>query len=109
MNWINLYPSSIVSSDDFIRAVQVSGRKLCIIKKENEFYAVQNNCPHAGADLSKGWCTKGKLICPYHRHEFDIKTGRGSEGQGNYIEVYLVELREDGLYIGIPKPWWKLW
>ena len=109
MNWINLYPFSITSSDDFIRPVQVSGLRLCILKIGNDFYAVENKCPHAGADLSKGWCTNGKLVCPYHRHEFDIKTGRGAEGQGNYIETYPIELREDGLYIGISKPWWKFW
>jgi len=109
MNWFNLYPSSITSSEDFIRPVQVSGLNLCILKIGGDFYAVQNKCPHAGADLSKGWCTNGKLVCPYHRHEFDVKTGRGAKGQGNYIETYPTELREDGLYIGISKPWWKFW
>ena len=109
MNWINLYPFNVTSSNDFIRHAEVSGLKLCILKIGNDFYAVQNKCPHAGADLSKGWCVNGKIVCPYHRHEFDIKTGRGAEGQGNYIETYPIELREDGLYIGISKPWWKFW
>jgi 3-phenylpropionate/trans-cinnamate dioxygenase ferredoxin subunit len=109
MNWINVYPYNVTSSNDFIRSVEVSGLKLCILKIGNDFYVVQNKCPHAGADLSKGWCVNGNIVCPYHRHEFDIKTGRGAEGQGNYIETYPIQLREDGLYIGIPKPWWKLW
>ncbi len=109
MNWIKILPDRISSSEDFIITVQVSGRKLCIVKLGKEFYAVQNKCPHAGADLSKGWCALGKLVCPYHRHEFDLISGRGAEGQGNYIDTYPIELREDGLYVGISKPWWKLW
>ena len=109
MKWFKIYPQQIFQSEDFIRTVQVDGKKLCIIKTEGEFYAVQNKCPHAGADLNNGWCAAGKLVCPYHRHEFDLKTGRGAEGQGNYIDTYSLELREDGLYIGIPKPWWKFW
>lgn len=109
MNWINILPASITASEDFIRTVQVSGRKLCIVKTGNEFYAVQSKCPHAGAELSNGWCASGKLVCPYHRHEFDLKTGRGAKGQGNYIDTYPIELREDGLYVGISKAWWKFW
>jgi len=109
MKWIRVFPAGIESSEDFIRTVQVSGKKICVLKVADKFYAVQNKCPHAGADLSKGWCISGKLICPYHRHEFDLKTGRGAEGQGNYINTWPVELRTDGLYIRISKPWWKFW
>ncbi|MFA6947286.1 MAG: Rieske (2Fe-2S) protein [Pedobacter sp.] len=109
MNWYKVLPPEIRASEDFIKTIQVAGRKLCIVKVADQFYAVQNKCPHAGADLSGGWCTSGKLVCPYHRHEFDLKTGRGAEGQGDYIDTYPLELREDGLYIGIAKPWWKFW
>lgn len=109
MKWFKIYPKQIVDSEDFIRTVQVTGKKLCIIKVEGDFYAVQNKCPHAGADLSNGWCAHGNLVCSYHRHEFDLKTGRGAEGQGNYVDTYPLELRDDGLFIGIAKPWWKFW
>lgn len=109
MKWFKIYPQQIADSADFIRTVQVDGKKLCIIKVKEDFYAVQNKCPHAGADLSNGWCSKGNLVCSYHRHEFDLKTGRGAEGQGNYIDTYPLELREDGLFIGIAKHWWKFW
>lgn len=109
MKWFKIYLQYVNGSEDFIRTVHVAGKKLCIIKLEGEYFAVQSKCPHAGADLSNGWCTNGNLICPYHRHEFDLKTGRGAEGQGNYINTYPVELREDGLFIGIESPCWKFW
>jgi nitrite reductase (NADH) small subunit/3-phenylpropionate/trans-cinnamate dioxygenase ferredoxin subunit len=31
---------------------------------------------HAGAPLKNGWCERGKVICPFHRHEFDLISGR---------------------------------
>ena len=109
MNWIKLFPLTILSSEDFIKKVTGSGKKLCLVKTEGKLFAIQNKCPHAGAQLSNGWCSKGKIICPYHRQEFDLETGRGADGEHNYVDTYPIEIQEDGVYIGIEKPWWKFW
>ena len=108
MRWIKIFPSSILSSDNFLKLVRVSGKKLCIVKLEDKIFAVQNKCPHAGADLSGGWCANGNLVCPYHRHEFNLETGRGTAGQGDYINTFPVEIRDDGVYVGLKEPWWKV-
>lgn len=107
MKWFKLFAAGILTSPDFIKLVTVSGKKLCIVKEGQRIFAVQNKCPHAGADLSQGWCDKGNLVCPYHRHEFNLETGRGAPGQGDYINTYPVEIREEGVYVGIKEPWWK--
>jgi nitrite reductase/ring-hydroxylating ferredoxin subunit len=103
MNWIKLFNNEILQQEDFIRRMRIDGKKLCIIKSGHEFFATQVYCPHAGADLSLGWCKNGNLVCSYHRHEFDLKTGRGAPAQGDYINTYPVELREDGIYIALPE------
>lgn len=107
MKWFKLFAAGILTSPDFIKLVTVSGKKLCIVKEGQRIFAVQNKCPHAGADLSQGWCDKGNLVCPYHRHEFNLETGRGAPGQGDYINTYPVEIREEGVYVGIKEFWWK--
>ncbi len=107
MKWFKLFAAGILTSPDFIKLVTVSGKKLCIVKEGQRIFAVQNKCPHAGADLSQGWCDKENLVCPYHRHEFNLETGRGAPGQGDYINTYPVEIREEGVYVGIKEPWWK--
>jgi nitrite reductase/ring-hydroxylating ferredoxin subunit len=66
MNWIKLFPLTILSSEDFLEKVTISGKKLCVVKTDGKLFAIQNKCPHAGAQLSNGWCSKGKIICPYH-------------------------------------------
>jgi nitrite reductase/ring-hydroxylating ferredoxin subunit len=109
MNWIKLFPLSILSTEDFLKKVTVSGKNLCLVKTDGKLYAIQNKCPHAGAELSNGWCIKRKIICPYHRHEFDLETGRGDPGQGNYVDTYPVEIKDDGVYVGIDEPWWRFW
>lgn len=96
------------SADNFIRGVRVGGRKLCVIKDNGKYFVVKNRCPHAGGDLSGGWCENGSLICPLHRHAFDLNTGRGAPGQGNYIDTYPVELVDGELFVTLPA-WWEFW
>jgi len=105
MNWFKI--DVFIPNHDFIKQILVNGKKLCLIKDKDECYAIQNTCPHAGGILSGGWCKNGNIVCPVHRWEYNLKTGRGAEGQGDYLVTYPVELREDGIYIGFKESLWK--
>jgi nitrite reductase/ring-hydroxylating ferredoxin subunit len=105
MNWIKILPTTEFSSGNFIRLINAGGRKICLVKIDGEFFATQSRCPHAGADLSQGFCKDKKLICAFHRYEYDLETGRGSPGQNDYIRTYPLEIRDDGLYIGFEEKW----
>ncbi|WP_432713312.1 Rieske (2Fe-2S) protein [Pedobacter sp.] len=94
-----------IPNEDFVQQINVGGRKLCLVKNKGEVFVLANVCPHAGGILSNGWCKNGQLVCPVHRREYDLKTGRGAEGQGDYINVFPVENRSDGLYIGLKESW----
>ncbi len=96
-----------IPEEEFVKQIMVEGKKLCLVKHEGEFFVVQNYCPHAGGVLSGGWCKNGHLICPIHRWEYNLQTGRGAEGQGDYINKYPVELRADGIYVGFKENWLK--
>ena len=85
----------------FIKKVNAGGKQLCLVSDGRKIYALGSKCPHAGADLSTGWCENQKLICPFHRYSYSLVTGRGSEGQNDYIDTYPVEIRADGIYIEI--------
>ena len=89
-----------IPAGDFIRQISVAGKKLRLLRHQNEIHLVQNSCPHAGGILSGGWCEHGKLIRPIHRYAYDLSTGRGAEGQGDYIDLYPVKEEPDGLYAG---------
>lgn len=109
MKWFKISGLDVSSETKFMKKINVSGKKIIIVKSDGKLYATDTRCPHAGADLSQGWCSHGNVVCPYHRHEFNLETGRGKEGQGNYINTYPVEVREDGVYVGFSAPWWKFW
>lgn len=107
MIWVKVLSKQEEQTDDFVKMVMANGKKICLIKTEGNFYAIQNTCPHAGGILSGGWCKEGHIVCPIHRYEYDLKTGRGAEGQGDYVHVYPTEWRPDGLYVGLKESLWK--
>jgi nitrite reductase (NADH) small subunit/3-phenylpropionate/trans-cinnamate dioxygenase ferredoxin subunit len=106
MNWYQI-PGIQLNGNPFIKRVKAGGKTLCLVGFENKIYALSARCPHAGGDLTAGWCKEGKLICPVHRYSYSLETGKGSEGQNDYIESYLVEIRDDAVYVGISSFWEK--
>ena len=78
-----------------------AGKKLCIVKQGDEIHACSAKCPHAGGNLAEGYLDAlGQLVCPLHRYKFNITNGRNVSGEGYFLKVYPVEIREDGLFIG---------
>lgn len=82
--------------------LEVDGRKVCIAHSKEGFFAVNNRCPHNGFSLGQGFCTEDNaIVCPLHRYRFDLRTGRARSGLGDYVETYPLEVRPDGIYIGL--------
>ncbi len=105
MKWIALNKQEL--KDATIQLITVEGLKICLVKYNNEYFATSAKCPHAGADISQGWCENGYLICPFHRYKYNLKTGRGFTGQGDYIEKYPIKENNNQLFIGLKQKWWK--
>ncbi len=112
MRWIKIYDFKLHGSEPqlkgSVRSVEVENKRICLVYDGQNYYAMDDRCPHAGARFGAGgWCEQGQLICPVHRHKFDVQTGRGS--MGDYVETYLVEKREEGVFVGFKrKKWWRI-
>ncbi len=102
--WIKV-AENIPVKEVFIRKIKAGNQNLCLVGFEGKLYAVSAKCPHAGGELAGGWCEKGQIICPIHRYQYDLKTGKGAAGQGDYIDTFPVEVRADGIYVQIKKRW----
>jgi len=53
----------------------VQGTCVALFNVEGTIHAIDDECPHAGASLSAGGVKDGKIGCPWHTAEFDLKTG----------------------------------
>jgi nitrite reductase/ring-hydroxylating ferredoxin subunit len=92
----------------FIKKVKAGNKSICLVGYEGKLFALSARCPHAGGDLSIGWCKNEKIICPFHRYSYNLYTGKGSEGQNDYINTYPIEIRDGSVYIGIVSFWEKI-
>lgn len=82
--------------------IEVAGKKVCVLKSRNELRACAAKCPHASGKLAEGFIDAlGNIVCPIHRYKFDPANGRNVSGEGYYLKTYLLEVRGDGIYIGI--------
>ena len=105
MRWYKIFDLGQLQQPGIFK-VQVAGKTLCAVVANKQVQVLAARCPHAGADLSTGWRDGEYLICPRHRYGYDLQTGRGKPGQGDYVPIYPTQTRADGVYVGI-KSWWS--
>lgn len=77
-------------------------RQVCMVKLEDGFHAVSNNCPHAGVQLHMGACNKkGILVCPAHGYKFDVRSGRSADGNGYVLKTFRIKEVDGEYFVGI--------
>ncbi|MSQ79625.1 MAG: Rieske (2Fe-2S) protein [Flavobacteriaceae bacterium] len=93
-----------------VRTVEVNGFQVCLARLQDGYFAVNDVCPHAGHKLGQGICTHdGRVICPYHRYTYDLRSGQGDPQQGDRVGTFPVETRADGVYIAFEEEEKKRW
>ena len=55
--------------------ITAGGKELVVTKLEGNYYAIDDICTHAGAELHEGELNNSELTCPWHGAKWDIKTG----------------------------------
>ena len=85
-----------------MRIIEVNNKKISLARWNQSLYAFGYKCPHAGGILSDGYLDpSGIIVCPLHRYKYNIKNGFNVSGEGFYMKTFPVELRSDGIYVGI--------
>ncbi len=71
--------------------------RICISHTKDGFFAIQNECSHAGADLHKGFINEqNEIVCPLHSYCFELKTGKNTRGGAISLRIYKLEWRSNG-------------
>ncbi len=104
INWYKIsdHINEINFADNNIAIVEINEKKICIGKHNNNFFAFAYQCPHAGGFLADGFIDAlGNIVCPVHLYKYSIQNGRNTSGEGFYLKHWQVEIRSDGVYIGL--------
>ena len=82
----------------------VDGKCVVLMKLEGRFYVLDNYCPHKGGPLARGtFDDQGFLVCPWHKYQYDPKTGHSPPGFDDPpVKHYQTEMHDDGLYVSFP-------
>jgi apoptosis-inducing factor 3 len=58
-----------------MRQVEVEGLKILLARDGDTVFAVDATCPHAGGPLAEGVRRGDRVVCPWHKAAFCLKTG----------------------------------
>ncbi len=105
--WYKIFNSLEEAENRFgvfdVFAVKAGGKKICIARTTDGFFAVDDACPHLGQSLAEGKCNyKGEIVCPWHSYRFDMESGEEVSGNGcRSVNTYPIKVDSEGLYVGV--------
>ena len=94
--------SEINFSATGLAEVQVNNKTICIALNKNKLFACTQKCPHAGGIMANGYIDAlGNIVCPLHRYKYSLHNGRNTSGEGYYLKTFPIEIRNEGVFVGI--------
>lgn len=98
--WHKVLESKAQLAKDRVITVNAGKKQIALSHFEGNICAFDNHCPHQGGPLGEGSIENGILRCPWHGWDYHPCTGK-APGFDDGVETYPVEVREDGIYVGI--------
>jgi len=87
--------------------VEAGGKKVTLALVKDQVYACAHKCPHASGLMADGFVDAlANIVCPLHRYKFNLTNGRNTSGEGYYLKVFPIELRDAGIFIGFAETGW---
>jgi thiamine pyrophosphate-dependent acetolactate synthase large subunit-like protein/nitrite reductase/ring-hydroxylating ferredoxin subunit len=84
-----------------VKTVAAGTRSLALTHVDGEYAALDNHCPHQGGPLGEGSIEGGLLRCPWHGYDYCPLSGDAPSGFGDSVPTHPVDLRSDGIYVGL--------
>jgi nitrite reductase/ring-hydroxylating ferredoxin subunit len=97
LGWHTLSPASRLREGQIV-CIRVAGRRLAVGRSARGYFALDDDCPHAGGRLSEGMLEGEAVICPIHGYAYDVATGEGLD-DGAEVRVHPCRLEGDVLRI----------
>ncbi len=88
-----------------VTTVSANHTAICLTHFKGKFSGLDNRCPHQGGPLGEGSIENGLLRCPWHGWDYDPQTGQAPGFHNDHTQTFPVDVRADGVYVGIaPEP-----
>lgn len=81
------------------KAVVVDGQMVAVFRQGDEFYAIDDLCPHMGAPLSEGYVEGKCVTCPWHAWHFNIEDGSLQGNQNIAVDTYDIKVEQGEVWV----------
>src|SRR3954452_1061541 len=88
-------------ADGRVKTVVAGHKSLALAHIGGKYGALDNHCPHQGGPLGEGSIEKGWLRCPWHGYDYSPHTGTPPAGFTDAPACFPVEVRDDGIFVGL--------
>ncbi len=83
--------------------IEVDGEPVCLARVDGEICAFTDNCTHISGPLNQGEFENGIITCPWHKAQFDVRTGKVLRGPARQdLYTYPVKIDNGSIYIELP-------
>jgi ferredoxin-nitrite reductase len=83
-------------SEGSAKILRVQNQEIAVFKHQGQLWGIQNDCPHQGGQLSKGWIEGDEVVCPLHGYKFNLKNGVCSTDAKLKAKIFNLVVEEDG-------------
>ena len=81
------------------RAVPVDGRMVAVFRQGDQWYAIDDLCPHMGASLAEGYVDENTVTCPWHAWRFCIQDGTWEDNPRVKVDCFEVKIEGDNVLV----------
>jgi nitrite reductase (NADH) small subunit len=88
------------------RTFCVQGHQVAVFRDQRqEVFATQAWCPHLLGPLVEGVLADGRIVCPLHGYEFNLRTGCAEGHVCGPLRTYAVDVSAQGeILLTVPEP-----
>ncbi len=84
-------------------SVAVGARRVALFNVDGKFFAIEDQCTHAGASLAEGTLAGTVVTCPWHGATFDVATGAVLSAPAfENVATYKVQVQGEDVQIETP-------
>ena len=87
-----------------VSTVTIGTESLCVTHTaEGGYGCLANACPHQAGPLGEGSIEGGWLRCPWHGYDYSPKNGIPPGAFSDAAAAFRTEVRDDGVYVALPR------
>jgi nitrite reductase (NADH) small subunit/3-phenylpropionate/trans-cinnamate dioxygenase ferredoxin subunit len=81
--------------------VTVNQKDVAVFRVQDQYFAIDDLCPHMGASLSGGYVEDGIVTCPWHYWRFRLSDGAWADNPRVKTGCYTVHVVGDELQLEV--------